>query len=134
MVQALLAAGVEVHTLRDVTRGGLGSVLNEIAEGSGVRIALAGALTLTDTEVQGFCDILGLDPLYMGNEGKLVAIVPERDTDRALAAIRNAPYGERAQVIGEVCASDKPTVTIRTLAGGTRRIDALQGEGLPRIC
>ena len=134
MVQGLLAAGVEVHTLRDITRGGLASVLNEIAEGSRVGIALQGGLTLADEPVQGFCDILGLDPLYMGNEGKLVALVPERDAARALTILRAAPYGGQAQIIGEVCESDKPIVTIRTRAGGTRRIDALQGEGLPRIC
>lgn len=134
MVQGLLAAGVEVHALRDITRGGLASVLNEIAEASGVGVALRSGLTLADADVQGFCDILGLDPLYMGNEGKLVAIVPARDAERALAVISSAPYGEKAQIIGEVTASDRPIVTIRTRAGGTRRIDALQGEGLPRIC
>ncbi len=134
MVRGLLAAGVEVHTLRDITRGGLASVLNEIAEGSGAGIALWGGLTLVDAEVQGFCDILGLDPLNMGNEGKLVAIVPERDAERALATVRNARYGEHAQIIGEVFSCDKPIVTLRTRGGGTRRIDTLQGEGLPRIC
>ena len=122
MVQGLLAAGVEVHTLRDVTRGGLASVLNEIAEGSGVGIALRGGLTLADEQVQGFCDILGLDPLYMGNEAQ------------ALTILQASPYGGQAQIIGEVHESDKPIVTVRTRAGGTRRIDALQGEGLPRIC
>ncbi|MEA4998902.1 MAG: AIR synthase-related protein [Candidatus Limiplasma sp.] len=130
MVLGLLAAEVTVHTLRDITRGGLASVLNEIAEGSGVGIALQGGLTLADEQAQGFCDILGLDPLYMANEGKLVAIVPER----ALAVLRAAPYGEHAQIIGSVRACGKPTVTIRTTAGGTRRVEALQGESLPRIC
>lgn len=134
MVMGLLKAGVEVHTLRDVTRGGLASVLNEIAEGSGVGIALYGGLHFTDGEVQGFCDILGLDPLTMGNEGKLVAVVPARDAQRALAVIRAARYGEHAQSIGEVVAHDPPLVTLRTVAGGTRRIVPLQGEGLPRIC
>ena len=134
MVQGLLAAGLAVHTLRDVTRGGLASVLNELAEGSGVNIALKSGLTLTDEQVQGFCDILGLDPLYMGNEGKLVLTVPEREAEQALSVLRAAPYGEHAQIIGIAQSSEKPVVTIRTQAGGTRRIDALQGEGLPRIC
>jgi hydrogenase expression/formation protein HypE len=134
MVQGLLAAGVEVHTLRDVTRGGLASVLNEIAEGSGVGVALNGGLTFADEEVQGFCDILGLDPLTMGNEGKLVAVVPAREAERALSIIRAARYGEHAQIIGSVIAHDPPIVTIHTRAGGTRRIVPLQGEGLPRIC
>ena len=134
MVLGLLRAGVEVHTLRDITRGGLASVLNEIAQGSGVHIALNGGLTLADSQVQGFCDILGLDPLDMGNEGKLVALVPARDAALALTVVRSARYGEHAQIIGDVCVGDSPLVTIRTQAGGTRRIDALQGEGLPRIC
>ena len=134
MVLGLLAAEVTVHTLRDITRGGLASVLHEIAEGSGVGITLQGGLTLADEQVQGFCDILGLDPLYMANEGKLVAIVPELEAERALAVLRAAPYGEHAQIIGSVRACGKPTVTIRTTAGGTRRVEALQGEGLPRIC
>lgn len=134
VVLGLLRAGVEVHTLRDITRGGLASVLNEIAEGSGVGIGLSGGLALADAEVQGFCDILGLDPLYMGNEGKLVAIIPEKDAERALAIVRSARYGENAQIIGTVLESDRLIVTIRTRSGGTRRIDTLQGEGLPRIC
>lgn len=134
MVLGLLKAGVEVHTMRDITRGGLASVLNEIAEGSGIGIGLFGGLAFADAEVQGFCDILGLDPLYMGNEGKLVAIIPARDAQKALAILRGARYGENAQLIGTVSLSDKPIVTIRTRAGGTRRIDTLQGEGLPRIC
>jgi len=134
MVLGLVAAGVDVHTLRDVTRGGLASVLNEIAEGSGVGIHLNDGLTLANPEVQGFCDILGLDPLYMGNEGKLVAIVPQGEAQKALQIVRGSRYGENAQIIGMVSACEKPIVTMRTRAGGTRRIDTLQGEGLPRIC
>ena len=134
MVLALLAAGIEVHALRDITRGGLASVLNEIAEASGVGIHLAAGLTLAEPAVQGFCDILGLDPLYMGNEGKLTAILPEKDAERALKLLRGVRYGEHAQIIGTVRAGEKPVVTVRTRAGSTRRLDPLQGEGLPRIC
>ena len=134
MVRGLIGAGVEIHAMRDITRGGLATVLNEIAEASGARIRLAGGLILADSEVQGFCEILGLDPLYMGNEGKLTLTVPERDADRALSVIRNARYGENAQIIGDVCAGIPPMVTLVTLSGATRRVDPLQGEGLPRIC
>lgn len=134
MVQNLLHSGVMLHTLRDITRGGLASVLNEIAEASGVSIRLTGGLMLADPEVQGLCDILGLDPLYMGNEGKLVVMVPEKDASTALAILQQSPYGEHAQRIGVACADAKPMVTLQTRSGGTRRIDTLQGEGLPRIC
>ncbi len=134
MVLGLLNAGVEVHALRDITRGGLASVLSEIAEASNVGIHLEGGLTFADPEVSGFCDILGLDPLYMGNEGKLVAFIPQRDALAALTVVRNARYGQNAQIIGTVRADDGLSVTIRTRSGGTRRIESLLGEGLPRIC
>ena len=132
MVHALLSGGVEVHSLRDITRGGLASVLHEIAMASNVHIALNGE-PLADTQVSGFCDILGLDPLYMGNEGKLVLTVPEREAARALSLIQNSPYGADAQIVGSVLAGN-PLVTQRTRAGGNRMIEPLLGEGLPRIC
>lgn len=132
MVKALLTGGVEVHSLRDITRGGLASVLHEVAVASGVHIALNDA-PLADTQVSGFCDILGLDPLYMGNEGKLVLTVPEQDAARALSIIQGSPYGADARIVGSVHAGG-PLVTQRTRAGGNRAIEPLLGEGLPRIC
>ena len=132
MVQALLTGGVEVHSLRDITRGGLASVLHEIALASKVQISLAGT-PLADIQVSGFCDILGLDPLYMGNEGKLVLTVPEREAARALSLIQASPYGMDAQVVGTVL-TGSPVVTQKTRAGGNRMIEPLLGEGLPRIC
>ncbi len=132
MVRALLSGGVAVHSLRDITRGGLASVLHEVAVASGVHIAL-GDMPLADTQVSGFCDILGLDPLYMGNEGKLVLTVPEQDAARALSLIQASPYGADARIVGSVLAGG-PLVTQKTRAGGNRAIEPLLGEGLPRIC
>ena len=132
MVHALLDAGINVHSLRDITRGGLASVLHEIAHTSGVHISLSGA-PLADAQVAGFCDILGLDPLYMGNEGKLMLTVPEEEAQRALELIKASPYGEHAQIVGSVL-SGTPLVTQKTRAGGNRVIEPLLGEGLPRIC
>jgi hydrogenase expression/formation protein HypE len=134
MVLGLLRGGVEIHAMRDITRGGLATVLNEIAEGSHVNIELSGGLCLTDGEVRGFCEILGLDPLYMGNEGKLAAFVPKKDAKKALEIIKASAYGENAQIIGSVIPGDTPEVTIITRSGGKRIIRTLPGEGLPRIC
>jgi hydrogenase expression/formation protein HypE len=134
IVNKLISGGIEIHTMRDITRGGLATVLSEIAEGSNVCINLSGDLSFADDEVQGFCDILGLDPLYMGNEGKLVVTVPQKDAARALAIIRASMYGQFAQLIGSVSISDKPSVTIKTRSGAVRTVGPLLGEGLPRIC
>lgn len=133
MVAALLNSGIEIHTMRDITRGGLGTVLYEIAHGSGVRIALSSDVPLADTQVSGFCDILGLDPLYMGNEGKFALVLPKKDAVLAVELLRACKYGAQARIIGE--ASDgAPGVTIKTRSGATRLVEPLPGEGLPRIC
>ncbi|MDR0851987.1 MAG: hydrogenase expression/formation protein HypE [Clostridiales Family XIII bacterium] len=140
IVDALYASGVGIHTMRDVTRGGLATVLNEISAASGVRIELSDELIPVDPEVRAFCGVMGLDPLYMGNEGKMIAIVPAEDAARALEAMRSFEIGKNAGIIGSVTddlTSDNRQngfVTIRTKIGGTRRIDMLFGEGLPRIC
>lgn len=132
MVQALLSAGIHLHAMRDVTRGGLGTVLTELAEASGVQIELEEeALPLTPA-VKGFCGLLGLSPLYMGNEGKLIAILPAEEAERAIEIVRSSPYGAQACIIGTVDAGDG--VILRTALGGRRKIGPLVGEGLPRIC
>lgn len=135
LVKPLLAAGLEVHVLRDVTRGGLATVLNEIAEASAVDIALEEARIPVDPEVAGFCEILGLDALYMANEGKFVCVVAKKDGEEALRLIREQDQGAQAAVIGtvELC-REKPRVILQTPLGGKRIIDVLSGEGLPRIC
>jgi hydrogenase expression/formation protein HypE len=133
MVQALLDSGVEIHTMRDITRGGLGTVLHEIALASKTRIALSNDAPLADDHVSGFCDILGLDPMYMGNEGKMALILPQKDAGRAVDVLRGCKYGAHARIVGEAV-SGAPGVTISTRSGATRFVEPLPGEGLPRIC
>ena len=138
MVTKLLDAGIPVHVLRDVTRGGLATVLKELAESSGCQFELAESLLPVDPQVKDFCGLLGLDPLYMGNEGKMVAIVPAEYEEQALSAIRSSKYGEKAVTVGTVCTplneGEKGRLVLRTRIGGRRILDVLQGEGLPRIC
>ena len=138
MVQSLLANGIDVHVLRDVTRGGLATVLKELAIGSGLSFEIREEALPVDPQVKDFCGLLGLDPLYMGNEGKMVAIVAPEDADRALELIRSAKYGENAVAIGEVkeaaAEEERGRLVLKTRIGGRRSLDVLQGEGLPRIC
>lgn len=132
IVESLFAAGINVKTMRDVTRGGLGTVLNEIADSSQCMITLEEDDIPVSDEVRGFADILGLDPLYMGNEGKMIAVVSGEDAERALSIMRSTEHGRNAAVIGAVEAGSG--TYIRTRLGATRRFDVLYGEGLPRIC
>lgn len=132
IVESLFAAGINVKTMRDVTRGGLGTVLNEIADSSQCMITLEEDDIPVSDEVRGFADILGLDPLYMGNEGKMIAVVSGEDAERALSVMRSTEHGRNAAVIGAVEAGSG--TYIRTRLGATRRFDVLYGEGLPRIC
>ncbi|HAK58459.1 MAG TPA: hydrogenase expression/formation protein HypE [Lachnospiraceae bacterium] len=135
MCEGLL--NLRVHTLRDITRGGLGTVLNELADASDQMFEIYEDSLPVSDEVRGFCGLLGLDPMYMGNEGKLVCIVDPDDADEALSVIRASRYGEAAAVIGRVVeaeAKDRKTVIMRTGIGGRRVVDVLRGEGLPRIC
>lgn len=132
VVDALFDAGVRVRIMRDVTRGGLGTVINEIADSSRCRIELDEEAIPVSDAVRGFADILGLDPLYMGNEGKMIAVVPEEDAEKALAAMRSAEHGRDAAIIGRLTGGDG--AYLRTRLGASRRFDVLYGEGLPRIC
>lgn len=137
MVNALFEAGVNVHTLRDVTRGGLATILKELAVSSDTRFELEDSKIPVTAEVKNFCGLLGLDPLYMGNEGKMVAIVPSEDAKKALDAIKNSNYGKDAVIIGSVVAPEagkEGSLVVKTRIGGTRVLEVLQGEGLPRIC
>jgi hydrogenase expression/formation protein HypE len=131
-VLGMLAEGVRVHCLRDLTRGGLASALVEIAEASGRRIALDGTtIPVTDT-VRGACEMLGFDPMYVANEGRYIAIVPPGDADSALAQM--AAHGTNPVCIGEVTDRGDGLVTITSSIGATRIVDMLSGEQLPRIC
>jgi hydrogenase expression/formation protein HypE len=135
LVADLIAAvGPAVHVLRDPTRGGVSSALNEIAEGSGAGIRLDEAAIPIAEAVRGACELLGLDPLYVASEGRLLAIVAREATDRALATLRAHPLGRSAAAIGEVVAEHPGRVMMRSLVGGTRVVDMLSGEQLPRIC
>jgi len=128
------AVGAAVHVLRDPTRGGVSSALNEIAEGSRAGIRLDEAAIPIAEEVRGACEILGLDPLYVANEGKVLAIVARESADAALAALRAHPLGRGATAIGEVVEDHPGRVSMRSRIGGTRIVDMLSGEQLPRIC
>ncbi len=134
MVQNLIKEGIQIKTMRDVTRGGLATVLNEIADGSDTTINLLEESVPVDPEVKSFCDILGLDPLYMANEGKLVCFVPQEDAHKALNIIKNSRYGEKAAIVAKVLKREDVAVTVTTRIGGIRILKVLQGEGLPRIC
>ena len=135
LVQALLAVDpAAVHVLRDPTRGGMASTLNEIARSSRVGIALDERALPVNPEVQAACDLLGMDPIYVANEGKLVAIVAREKAEAMLAAMRAHPFGARAAIIGTVNAERPGMLVARTAIGGTRVITMQLGEQLPRIC
>jgi hydrogenase expression/formation protein HypE len=134
LVAAMLASGVEVHCLRDLTRGGLASALNEIALDGGVGIELIEAAVPVGEAVAGACELLGLDPLYAANEGRLAAFAAARDADRLLAAMRAHPLGAEAAIVGRVTAEHAGLVELRGRIGGSRVLDLLSGEQMPRIC
>lgn len=132
MVKRLLSSEVEVHAMRDVTRGGLGTVLNELASASKVGIDIVEQDIPVTDEVRAFAKILGLNILHMGNEGKAVIVVKGDDAQKALDIIKASAYGENAAIIGK--ATDSGSVNLITLLGGKRKVGVLIGEGLPRIC
>jgi hydrogenase expression/formation protein HypE len=134
LVDAMLGACKDIHCMRDATRGGVATVLNEFAVSSGVAIRIRENALPIREEVKGACEILGLDPLYLANEGKLVAIVPAYAASSVLAAMHTHPAGTRAAVIGEVVAQPAGIVVLHTVFGGQRIVDMLTGEQLPRIC
>ena len=133
LVLELLAADIEVHCLRDLTRGGLASVLNEITVAANVGIEIDEKSILVSEEVQGACEILGFDPLYVANEGRFVAFIPKQDGDRALE-IMNLSSPQNAVIIGKVVEDRNLLVTLKSAIGSTRILDLLSGEQLPRIC
>jgi hydrogenase expression/formation protein HypE len=134
LVEAILGASSAVHVLRDPTRGGVASVLNEIAEQSGHGIVIDEASVPVRSEVHGACEILGLDPLYVANEGRLLAFVSSVDAEKVLGAMRAHPFGLESAVIGEVVPDHPGLVVMKTRVGGSRVVDMLSGEQLPRIC
>jgi hydrogenase expression/formation protein HypE len=138
MVEALINEVGDVHVLRDPTRGGLATTLNEIAAQSGVACLVRERLIPVRPGVVSGCAVLGLDPLYLANEGKLICIVPREKAESALAVMRRSTYGNEAAIIGEVRAPDEKSkagqVVLETRLGGRRLLSMLEGEQLPRIC
>ena len=134
MVKSIFDSGCEIHVLRDPTRGGVGTTLNEIAFQSKVCIKIDEKSLPVKPAVAGICELLGFDPVYLANEGKLLAFVAEKDTDKALETIRKNEFGKDAVVIGEVVLDDPGRVYMNTAIGGSRIVDMLTGEQLPRIC
>ncbi len=134
LVEAMLAQAPDIHCLRDATRGGLAAVLNELAQSSGQGILFDETKVPVRGQVAAACEMLGLDPLFVANEGKLVAIVPDDQADKCLDAMRNHPYGRDATIIGHVVRDHPEMVVARTSIGGTRVVDLPAGELLPRIC
>ena len=134
LVQQLLRGGIHIHCMRDLTRGGLASALVELAEASSLAIEIREADIPVLEQVQGACEMLGLDPLYVANEGRFVAFVPADDSEPALRIMQSHPLGCAGAVIGAVTADPSKLLTMKSKIGARRIIDMLSGEQLPRIC
>jgi hydrogenase expression/formation protein HypE len=134
LVETILKVCPQIHAMRDATRGGLATVLNEFALSSDVAIRLYEESIPVREEVKGICEILGLDPLYLANEGKLVVVAPKENAQTVLSAMKSHPAGKNSHIIGEVISSPPGTVLLKTAFGAERIVDMLVGEQLPRIC
>jgi hydrogenase expression/formation protein HypE len=134
LTAAMLKESSEIRCMRDPTRGGLSSALNEIAAQSHIGIELEESAIQVREEVKGACEMLGLDPLYVANEGKVIAIVDSGVADNILTVMRNHPLGRQSQVIGKATGKNAGLVTMKTPLGTTRIVDMLAGDQLPRIC
>ena len=134
LVETLLAAAPSTRWLRDPTRGGVGTVCNELARAANVGVVLDEERLVVRPEVAAACEMLGIDPLYVANEGKFLAVVAAEEVDAALAALRAHPLGADAAEIGEITTEPAGTVVLRTAFGGSRIVDMLVGDPLPRIC
>ncbi|HEX5081144.1 MAG TPA: hydrogenase expression/formation protein HypE [Blastocatellia bacterium] len=134
LVGALIEAGIEIHCLRDLTRGGLASALVEIAESARVKISIDEIAIPVREDVRGACEILGFDPLYLANEGRFVAFVAQPGAERALSILNSHPFDSGASIIGEVAGASSAVVTLKSRIGATRVVDMFTGEQLPRIC
>ena len=134
MVERLITEVGDIHVLRDPTRGGLATTLNEIAEQSGVGCVVEESAVPVHDSVRAGCDVLGLDPLYLANEGKLICIQPGEKAQAALEVMKSCEFGAEAAIIGSITAAEKPRVELRTFMGGSRLLSMLEGAQLPRIC
>jgi len=134
LISKVLVSGVEVHFMRDLTRGGLATVLNELSEMTGMGIEVDENKIPVDEPVRGLCEMMGFDPLYLANEGKVLIVVPENGCSKIMAALRSDPLGEKAEIIGEITGKKNKMVVAKTVTGGTRVLDMHSGTQLPRIC
>ena len=134
LIEAILQVCPDVRAMRDATRGGLATVLNEFAQTAGVGIRIHEDILPIQEEVAGLCELLGLDPLYLANEGKLVLVVPRSRAEIVLQTMQNHPLGKESQIIGEVISSPPGIVLLKTAFGTERILDMLSGDQLPRIC
>ena len=134
LVELLLAAAPSTRWLRDATRGGVGTVCNELARAAGLGVLLDEDHLPVAPTVNGACEMLGIDPLYVANEGMFVAVVAREETADGLEALRSHPLGAQAALVGQIVAEPAETVILRTALGGTRIVDMLVGDPLPRIC
>ncbi len=134
LTEALLAAAPNTRWMRDATRGGLGTVLNELAQATGLGVVVEDEAVRVHDMTRGACDMLGIDPLYVANEGTFVAVVPAVEAEAALAAVQSLPGGEEAVLVGRIVVEPAASVVLVTGFGGTRMVDMLVGDPLPRIC
>lgn len=134
LIETMMDSGATLHAMRDPTRGGLAATLNEMAQSAKVGMTLDEAAIPVLPQVRSVCEILGLDPLYVANEGKLIAFCPQTSAPKLLEAMRSHPYGANAAIIGTVTEDDQCFVEMKTTLGGVRMVDWLAGEQLPRIC
>ncbi len=134
IVKLLIDSGIEIHCMRDLTRGGLSSALNELAEVSKTEILIDDNSIPVHEDVQGACEILGFDPLYVANEGKFVIFINPEQTGKCLEIMKSHPFGKESAVIGKVTDGSKPAVKLKSRIGTVRILDMLSGEQLPRIC
>jgi hydrogenase expression/formation protein HypE len=133
-VSRLIDGGIDVHCLRDITRGGLSTALCELAEKAGLSISITEASLKVRDDVRGACEILGLDPMYVANEGRFIAFVPASDAERAVELLQQEPVSSKAFIVGTTKSGDAGLVTMKSQIGTDRIIDMLSGEQLPRIC
>lgn len=134
IVQDIINAGVDVHCLRDLTRGGLSSTLNELADSCGKEIIIDETTVPVHEDVKGACEILGFDPMYVANEGKFIAIVPANDAEKCLEVMKAHKYGSDSSIIGSINSPQEAIVKLKSRIGTMRILDMLSGEQLPRIC
>ena len=134
LLEKVFAVEKNIHVLRDPTRGGLGTTLNEIARQSDAGIKLYEDKIPLKEQVRGICEMLGLDPLYMANEGKMIIILPRDSAEKVLNILKNEKLGQNSSIIGEVTGEHRGRVTMKTVTGGSRIVDVPVGDQLPRIC